>query len=227
MSPTCLCPLPHPRSLRLRAAHPVLYVPHSLPFDLAYQQLSSLPQYLPEAGEPLGADGTPLVNRTRNFALRNTSLCWLDSAARNICMAPHLDMVSYSTYNQKVDGVLGNGGYNSFFLRSYGVCDKEISSVCISQMNADLCLATAVVTNDPLTAGDGEAGGSSTSTMQLAVGLGVGLGGGWRRWRRLLGPRVWGVKRTEAKQGVEPGDRDDPFTGLGGCSGLEAPNRSA
>ncbi|GIL58505.1 hypothetical protein Vafri_13460 [Volvox africanus] len=142
-----------------------------LPFGLFYDQLNSLPQPLPDAGLPF--------NTSRAFWLRNTTLCWLDAGMRNVCMTPYLDMVDYGTYNQKIDGIIGNGGYNSLFVRSYGVCDKEISEECIKQKNADLCLAAALAVVDAAMqqSSSAGAGSQSISPKPLAIGLGVGLGG--------------------------------------------------
>ncbi len=35
-------------------------------------------------------------------------------------------------------------GYNSYFARSYGVCDNPISMECLNTMGGDLCLAAAL-----------------------------------------------------------------------------------
>ncbi|GIL81676.1 hypothetical protein Vretimale_1265 [Volvox reticuliferus] len=142
-----------------------------LPFGLFYDQLNSLPQPFPEAGMPF--------NTSRAFWLQNSTLCWFDAAMRNVCMTPYLNMSDYGTYNQKIVGVIGNGGYNSLFVKSYGVCDKEISEECIRQKNADLCLAAAVAAGDQAVQqlDSTGAGSQSISPKPLAIGLGVGLGG--------------------------------------------------
>ncbi|GLI61168.1 hypothetical protein VaNZ11_003455 [Volvox africanus] len=176
-----------------------------LPFGLFYDQLVSLPPPLPEAGLPF--------NTSRAFWLRNTTVCWLDAGMRNVCMTPYLDMVDYGTYNQIIDGIIGNGGYNSLFVRSYGVCDKEISEECIKQKNADLCLAAALAVGDTAmqqSSGAG-AGSQSISPKLLAIGLGVGLGGALflavvlivvfarAHWRHRREATLNGVPSTRAK----------------------------
>lgn len=35
-------------------------------------------------------------------------------------------------------------GYNSYFARSYGVCDNAISMECLNNLGGDLCLAAAL-----------------------------------------------------------------------------------
>ncbi|EFJ42761.1 hypothetical protein VOLCADRAFT_97147 [Volvox carteri f. nagariensis] len=159
-----------------------------LPFDLFYEQLNSLPQPQPDAGMPINYT----VSNDRGLILRNSTLCWLNAGMRNTCMAPYLDVYAYGAYNQKIDGVIGNGGYNSFFVHSYGVCDREISRECIKQTNADLCLAAALALGNQVGSSDGADDEEAASTMRLAIGLGVGLGGAllvlmalfaWAHWR--------------------------------------------
>ncbi|KAG2449181.1 hypothetical protein HYH02_005928 [Chlamydomonas schloesseri] len=108
-------------------------------------------------------------------------LCWTTSptpttASARTCMSPYLDMIAYGTFNQILEGAVGgNGGYNSYFARSYGVCDNPISMECLNTMGGDLCLAAALA---PFIRSATDAAGppADESATKLAVGLGVGLG---------------------------------------------------
>ncbi|KAG2436230.1 hypothetical protein HXX76_006541 [Chlamydomonas incerta] len=107
-------------------------------------------------------------------------LCWttspsLTAASPRTCMSPYLDMIAYGTYNQILEGAVGaNGGYNSYFARSYGVCDNPISMDCLNTMGGDLCLAAALAPF--IRSATDVAGPPPQDNTALAVGLGVGLG---------------------------------------------------
>ncbi|KXZ50239.1 hypothetical protein GPECTOR_17g877 [Gonium pectorale] len=192
-----------------------------LPFDVFLGQLLSLPPASPAAGLVDTVSSQP-----RNIAARGLGtgvdetgqLCWTTAAGEAMCRTPYLDMVLYGTYNQIVEGaVASNGGYNSFFYHSYGICDHPVSNECLATKGGDLCLAAAL---SRVVTGEGEEEGNNSN---MAIGLGVGLGGGtlllalltlvlWVRYHRLQRSTTTlsGINRSTAPSMLGASTNRDP-----------------